>query len=134
MLYLKLSSEPRKAVERLGHGLEELMGWMRLNSWRLKPKMEVLLVGPHLPLESRYTSTLDTLPLKDHVHSLGVLLDLALLQDKVAAVPGTAFYQFCLTHQLQTFWEKMETLPPLHTLKLHPGSTTVTCFYASLPL
>lgn len=46
-LYLKLPSDPREGVERLGRGLKEVMGWMRAYKLRLKPKkMEVLLVGP----------------------------------------------------------------------------------------
>lgn len=41
------------------------------------------------------------LPLKDNVHILGVLLDLALLFDKqVEAVTETAFYQLCLILRL----------------------------------
>lgn len=68
-------------------------------------KMEVLLVGPHSALGSRYTLTLDrvVLPLKDHVFSLALAhLDPALLLDKqVAAVARSTFHQLQLAHQLR---------------------------------
>lgn len=55
-LYLELPGlDLREAVERFGHGLEQMLGWLRVYKLRLNPgKMEELWVGPDLVLGSDY--------------------------------------------------------------------------------
>ena len=71
----------KDSVSPLNECLEVVMGWMRKNKLKLNPeKMELLTVkGPNLGLEV-CQPVLDgvILPLKDCIHSLGVLLDLSL--------------------------------------------------------
>lgn len=63
-LYLKLPSDPKKTVERLGHGLEEMMGRLRMCKLRLSHfKMEVLLVRLDLALRSEHALGLDRVTL-----------------------------------------------------------------------
>lgn len=50
---MRLPSDPRDMVDRLGHGLEELKDWLWVNKLKLNPnKMEVLLAGPNSVLGS----------------------------------------------------------------------------------
>lgn len=73
LIFLKSLSDPQEAVERLGCGLEEVMGLMRVN------QLKVLLVGWDLALGSRQALILEgaVLLLKDYVCTLepGLLLD-----------------------------------------------------------
>ena len=88
------------------------MGWMRENKLKLNPdKTEMLAVkGPDLDLEV-CQPVLDeaTLPLKDCVHSLGVLLDPALqMTTQVDATARSTYYQLWLLRQRQPFLELEE--------------------------
>ncbi|KAF7239784.1 Solute carrier family 2, facilitated glucose transporter member 11 [Varanus komodoensis] len=80
------------------------MGWMRANKLKLNPdKTGVLLVGGSSSRVGDLDLVLNgvALPLKDRVHSLGVLLDLELsLEAQVTAVVRSAFLQLWLIHQL----------------------------------
>lgn len=75
-LYLRLPADLREVVERLGRGWEEVMAWMRVTKWRLNPNV-VLLVGTRISCGKRICidNGWAALILKDHVHSLRVLLD-----------------------------------------------------------
>ncbi|KAF7249443.1 hypothetical protein EYD10_05220 [Varanus komodoensis] len=67
-----------EAVAVLNWCLAKVMGWMRANKLKLNPdKTEVLLVGGSSSWVGGLDLALDgvALPLKDRVHSLGVLLD-----------------------------------------------------------
>ncbi|KAF7235618.1 Endothelin-converting enzyme-like 1 [Varanus komodoensis] len=76
---------------------------------RLNPdKTEVLLVGGSGFGEGELNLVLNgvALPLRDKVHSLGVLLDLELsLEAQVTAVARSAFLQLQLIHQLRPYLE-----------------------------
>ncbi|KAF7247022.1 putative RNA-directed DNA polymerase from transposon BS [Varanus komodoensis] len=108
-LYLSFSTDPGEAVAVLNRCLAEVMGWMRAIKLKLNPdKTEVLLVGG----SSSWVGDLDlvlngvALPLKDRVHSLGVLLDPELsLEAQVTAVARSAFLQLRLIHQLRPYLE-----------------------------
>ncbi|KAF7246976.1 CMP-sialic acid transporter [Varanus komodoensis] len=108
-LYLSFSTNPGEAVAVLNRCLAEVMGWMRANKLKLNPdKTEVLLVGGsgfgegELNLDHNGVA----LPLRDKVHSLGVLLDPELsLEAQVTAVARSAFLQLRLIHQLRPYLE-----------------------------
>ena len=75
------TASAKGSVSPLNECLYVVMGGMRKNKLKLNPgKMEVLTVkGPNLVLEvCQPVLGGDTLPLKDCVHSLGLLLDLLL--------------------------------------------------------
>lgn len=114
-LYLRIPSNPRKVMEELGHDLEKVRNWMRLNKPRVNlDKTEVVLVGPDLTMGSDCDMMLEgvVLPPKDQVRSLGVLLDLVLLLDKqvvaLASWGCVAFPLLRLVHQLCPFLEKRD--------------------------
>ncbi|KAF7250421.1 putative RNA-directed DNA polymerase from transposon BS, partial [Varanus komodoensis] len=77
-LYLSFSTNPGEAVAVLNRCLAEVREWMRANKLKLNPdKTEVLLVGGSGFGEGGFDLVLNgaTLPLRDKVRSLGVLLD-----------------------------------------------------------
>ncbi|KAF7238001.1 RNA-directed DNA polymerase from mobile element jockey, partial [Varanus komodoensis] len=98
-----------EAVAVLNRCLAEVMGWMRANKLKLNPdKMEVLLVGGSGFGVGDFDLVLNgvALPLKDRVHSLGVLLDPELsLEVQVTVVARSAFLQLQLIHQLRPYLE-----------------------------
>ncbi|KAF7254272.1 putative RNA-directed DNA polymerase from transposon BS, partial [Varanus komodoensis] len=108
-LYLSFSTNPGEAVAVLNRCLAEVMGWMRANKLKLNPdKTEVLLVGGSGFGEGGVDLVLNgaTLPLRDKVRSLGVLLDLELsLEAQVTAVARSAFLQLRLINQLRPYLE-----------------------------
>ncbi|KAF7236044.1 putative RNA-directed DNA polymerase from transposon BS [Varanus komodoensis] len=108
-LYLLFSTNPGEAVAVLNRCLAEVMGWMRANKLKLNPdKTEVLLVGGSGFGEGELNLVLNgvALPLRDKVHSLGVLLDPELsLEAQVTAVARSAFFQLQLIHQLRPYLE-----------------------------
>uniref|UniRef100_A0A670ISF5 Reverse transcriptase domain-containing protein n=1 Tax=Podarcis muralis TaxID=64176 RepID=A0A670ISF5_PODMU len=106
-LYLSFKSEPVKAVKVLCECLEAVGGWMAANRLRLNPdKTEVLFwgdrgwagVGDSLVLNGV------TVPLKDQVHSLGVILDSQLsMEAQVNSVSRVAVYQLHLVRRLRPY-------------------------------
>ncbi|KAF7237674.1 Structural maintenance of chromosomes protein 1B [Varanus komodoensis] len=108
-LYLSFSTNPGEAVAVLNRCLAEVMEWMRANKLKLNPdKTEVLLVGGSGFGEGGFDLVLNgaTLPLRDKVCSLGVLLDLELsLEAQVTAVARSAFLQLRLINQLRPYLE-----------------------------
>ncbi|KAF7238948.1 N-terminal EF-hand calcium-binding protein 3 [Varanus komodoensis] len=98
-----------EAVAVLNRCLAEVMEWMRANKLKLNPdKTEVLLVGGSGFGEGGFDLVLNgaTLPLRDKVRSLGVLLDPELsLEAQVTAVARSAFLQLRLIHQLHPYLE-----------------------------
>uniref|UniRef100_A0A8D2KSV3 Reverse transcriptase domain-containing protein n=1 Tax=Varanus komodoensis TaxID=61221 RepID=A0A8D2KSV3_VARKO len=106
-LYLSFSTNPGEAVAVLNRCLAEVMEWMRANKLKLNPdKTEVLLVGGSGFREGGFDLVLNgvTLPLRDKVRSLGVLLDPELsLEAQVTAVARSAFLQ--LINQLRPYLE-----------------------------
>ncbi|KAF7239998.1 Pro-neuregulin-1, membrane-bound isoform [Varanus komodoensis] len=112
--YLSFTSAPGEAVAVLNRCLAEVIGWMRANKLSLNPdKTEVLLVGGDFdPVMDRVA-----LPLKDRVHSLGVLLDPELsLEFQVVAVARSAFLQLRLIHQLCPYLNKHSLATVIHAL------------------
>ncbi|KAF7238201.1 putative RNA-directed DNA polymerase from transposon BS [Varanus komodoensis] len=108
-LYLSFSTNPGEAVAVLNRCLAEVREWMRANKLKLNPdKTEVLLVGGSGFGEGGFDLVLNgaTLPLRDKVHSLGVLLDPELsLEAQVTAVARSAFLQLRLINQLRPYLE-----------------------------
>ncbi|KAF7234897.1 E3 ubiquitin-protein ligase TRIM21 [Varanus komodoensis] len=108
-LYLSFSTNLGEAVAVLNRCLAGVMGWMRANKLKLNPdKTEVLLVGGSGFGEGEFDLVLNgvALPLRDKVHSLGVLLDPELsLEAQVTAVARSAFLQLRLIHQLRPYLE-----------------------------
>lgn len=82
-------------------------------------KAKVLLVGSNLTLGNGVTLVLDgaALPLKAHVHRLGVFLDVF--------VDRSVYYQFRRGQELRSFLGK-KILPRLLMPASHPGSIIVT--------
>ncbi|KAF7243163.1 Protein mono-ADP-ribosyltransferase TIPARP [Varanus komodoensis] len=93
----------------LNQCLAKVIGWMRANKLKLNPdKMEVLLVGGSGFGVGDLDLVLNgvALPLRDKVHSLGVLLDPELsLEAQVMVVARSAFLQLWLIHQLHPYLE-----------------------------
>ncbi|KAF7238942.1 Fer-1-like protein 4, partial [Varanus komodoensis] len=108
-LYLSFSTNPGEAVAVLNQCLAEVREWMRANKLKLNPdKTEVLLVGGSGFGEGGFDLVLNgaTLPLRDKVRSLGVLLDSELsLEAQVTAVARNAFLQLRLINQLHPYLE-----------------------------
>ncbi|KAF7240633.1 putative RNA-directed DNA polymerase from transposon BS [Varanus komodoensis] len=108
-LYLSFSTNPGEAVAVLNRCLAEVREWMTANKLKLNPdKTEVLLVGGSGFGEGGFDLVLNgaTLPLRDKVRSLGVLLDPELsLEAQVTAVARTAFLQLRLINQLRPYLE-----------------------------
>ncbi|KAF7246729.1 Plexin-B2 [Varanus komodoensis] len=97
-----------EAVAVLNQCLAEVMGWMRANKLKLNPdKMEVLLVGDSSSWVGDLGLALDgvVLPLKDRIHSLGVLLDpeLSLETQVTADNAGEPLYKLfkAIKHQVE---------------------------------
>ncbi|KAF7234544.1 hypothetical protein EYD10_18427 [Varanus komodoensis] len=109
-----------EVVAVLNWCLAEVMGWVRANKLKLNPdKMEVQLVGGSglgmgdLGLVVNGVA----LPLRDRVHSLGMLLDSELsLEAQVTAVATSAFLQLRLIHQLCPFLENDYMAKVTHAL------------------
>ncbi|KAF7249282.1 Peroxisome proliferator-activated receptor gamma coactivator 1-beta [Varanus komodoensis] len=108
-LYLSFSTNPGEAVAVLNRCLAEVREWMRANKLKLNPdKTEVLLVGRSGFGEGGFDLVLNgaTLPLRDKVRSLGVLLDPELsLEAQVTAVARNAFLQLRLSNPLRPYLE-----------------------------
>ncbi|KAF7254640.1 putative RNA-directed DNA polymerase from transposon BS [Varanus komodoensis] len=108
-LYLSFSTNPGEAVAVLNRCLAEVMGWMRANKLKLNPdKTEVLLVGGSGFGEGGFDLVLNgaTLPLRDKVRSLGVLLNPELsLEAQVTVAARSAFLQLRLINQLRPYLE-----------------------------
>ncbi|KAF7238180.1 Complement C1q-like protein 3 [Varanus komodoensis] len=119
-LYLSFTSAPGEAVAVLNQCLAEVMGWMRANKLSLNPdKTEVLLVCSAGLQVGGFDPVLDgvALPLKDRVHSLGVLLDPELsLEFQVAVVARSAFLQLRLIHQLRPYLDEHSLATVIHAL------------------
>ncbi|KAF7243701.1 Pleckstrin-likey domain-containing family M member 3 [Varanus komodoensis] len=113
-------STPCEAVTVLNQCLAEVMGWMRANKLNLSSdKMEVLLVGRLRFQVSDFDLVLHrvALPLKDRVHSLGVLLDPELsVEFQVAVVARSMFVQLWLIHQLHPYLDKHCLAMVIHAL------------------
>lgn len=97
------------------------MDWVRAKELKLNPdnKREDLFSGPNLILESGITSMLDkiALPLKAHVATWRVFLDLALLMDvQVVAVARNACYLSRLVPQLCLFLIEKDLATVMHGL------------------
>ncbi|KAF7252767.1 putative RNA-directed DNA polymerase from transposon BS [Varanus komodoensis] len=119
-LYLSFSTNPGEAVAVLNRCLAEVMGWMRANKLKLNPdKTEVLLVGGLGFGMGDFDLVLNgvALPLKDRVHSLGVLLNPELsLEAQVTEVVRSAFLQLQLVHQLHPYLENYCLATVTHAL------------------
>ncbi|XP_061487037.1 uncharacterized protein LOC133387065 isoform X2 [Rhineura floridana] len=109
-----------EAVDVLNHCLAATMDWMRANKLRLNPdKTEMLLVDGFSDRMVDTYPILDgvTLPLKDRVRSLGVVLDSSLsLEAQVASVARNAFYQLRLVAQLCPYLSKEDLTSVVHAL------------------
>ncbi|KAF7247761.1 Maturin [Varanus komodoensis] len=119
-LYLSFSTDPGEAVAAQNRCLAEVMGWMRANKLKLSPdKMEVLLVGGSDSGLGDLDLVLNgvALPLKDRVHSLGVLLNPKLtLEAQMLAMARSAFHQLRLIHQLRPYLEDDCLAAVMHAL------------------
>ncbi|XP_053153318.1 uncharacterized protein LOC128345436 [Hemicordylus capensis] len=114
------SSSSRNDIHSLNACLQAVMGWMRENKLKLNPsKMEVLIVGDRNLRDELDLPVLDgvTLPQKEQVRSLGVLLDPDLtMVFQVEAMARNAFYQLRLIRQLHPFLEKNNIKTVVHQL------------------
>ncbi|KAF7251817.1 putative RNA-directed DNA polymerase from transposon BS [Varanus komodoensis] len=107
-LYLSFSTNPGEAVAVLNRCLAEVMEWMRANKLKLNPDKTEVLVGASGFGEGGFDLVLNgaTLPLRDKVRSLGVLLDPELsLEAQVTVVARSAFLQLWLINQLRPYLE-----------------------------
>uniref|UniRef100_A0A670I7A7 Reverse transcriptase domain-containing protein n=1 Tax=Podarcis muralis TaxID=64176 RepID=A0A670I7A7_PODMU len=106
-LYLSFKSEPVKAVKVLCECLEAVGGWMAANRLRLNPdKTEVLFLGDRTRAGVEDSLVLNgvTVPLKDQVRSLGVILDSQLsMEAQVKSVSRAAVYQLHLARRLRPY-------------------------------
>uniref|UniRef100_A0A670JM86 Reverse transcriptase domain-containing protein n=1 Tax=Podarcis muralis TaxID=64176 RepID=A0A670JM86_PODMU len=106
-LYLSFKSEPVKAVKVLCECLEAVGGWMAANRLRLNPdKTEVLFLGDRTRAGVEDSLVLNgvTVPLKDQVRSLGVILDSQLsMEAQVKSVSRAAVYQLHLVRRLRPY-------------------------------
>uniref|UniRef100_A0A670I451 Reverse transcriptase domain-containing protein n=1 Tax=Podarcis muralis TaxID=64176 RepID=A0A670I451_PODMU len=103
-LYLSFKSEP---VKVLCECLEAVGGWMAANRLRLNPdKTEVLFLGDRRRASVEDSLVLNgvTVPLKDQVRSLGVILDSQLsMEAQVKSVSRAAVYQLHLVRRLRPY-------------------------------
>ncbi|XP_061438561.1 protein arginine N-methyltransferase 8 isoform X6 [Rhineura floridana] len=99
-----------EAVDVLNRCLAATMDWMTTSKLRLNPdKTEMLLVDGFSDQMVDIYPVLDgvTLPLKEQVCSLGIILDSSLsLEAHVASVARNAFYQLRLVAQLRPYLSK----------------------------
>uniref|UniRef100_A0A670HRU4 Reverse transcriptase domain-containing protein n=1 Tax=Podarcis muralis TaxID=64176 RepID=A0A670HRU4_PODMU len=106
-LYLSFKSEPVKAVKVLCECLEAVGGWVAANRLRLNPvKTEVLFLGDRRRAGVEDSLVLNgvTVPLKDQVCSLGVILDSQLsMEAQVKSVSRAAVYQLHLVRRLRPY-------------------------------
>ncbi|XP_078241606.1 uncharacterized protein LOC140704410 [Pogona vitticeps] len=136
-LYLSFSTNPGVAVTVLNSCLNSIMVWMRVNKLRLNPdKFEVLLVGAPPDRLKGHLPTLDgiTLPLKDRVRSLGVLLDPSLtLEAQVDSVSRGAFLQLRRIYQLRPYLDEQNLAAVTHAL-VTTRLDYCNALYVGLPL
>ncbi|KAF7253392.1 ERI1 exoribonuclease 3 [Varanus komodoensis] len=136
-LYLSFSTNPGEAVAVLNRCLAEVREWMRANKLKLNPdKTEVLLVGGLGFGEGGFDLVLNgaTLPLRDKVCSLGVLLDPELsLEAQVTAVARNAFLQLRLINQLRPYLEYDCLATVIHAL-VTSRLDFCNALYVGLPL
>ncbi|KAF7252094.1 RutC family protein in vnfA 5'region [Varanus komodoensis] len=136
-LYLSFSTNPGEAMAVLNWCLAKVMGWMSANKLKLNSdKMEVLLVGGSGFREGELNLVLNgvALPLRDEVHSLGVLLDPELsLEAQMTAVARSAFFQLRLIHQLRPYLENDCLVTVTHTL-VTSRLDFCNALYVGLPL
>ncbi|XP_061451815.1 uncharacterized protein LOC133369973 [Rhineura floridana] len=112
------------------------MDWMRANKLKLNPdKTEMLLVnGSPDQLDVRPVLDEVTLPLKEQVRSLGVLLDPSLsLEAQVASVARSAFYQLRLVAQLRPYLDREHLTSVIHAL-VTSRLDYCNALYVGLPL
>uniref|UniRef100_A0A670II27 Reverse transcriptase domain-containing protein n=1 Tax=Podarcis muralis TaxID=64176 RepID=A0A670II27_PODMU len=106
-LSLSFKSEPVKVVKVLCECLEAVGGWMAANRLRLNPdKTEVLFLGDRGWACGGDSLVLNgvTVPLKDQVCSLGVILDSQLsMEAQVNFVSRAAVYQLHLVRRLRPY-------------------------------
>ncbi|XP_061477973.1 uncharacterized protein LOC133382302 [Rhineura floridana] len=113
------------------------MDWMRTNKLRLNPdKTEMLLVDGFSNQVVDTYPVLDgvTLPQKEQVRSLGVVLDSSLsLEAHVAAVARNAFYQLRLVAQLRPYLSREDLTSVVHAL-VTSRLDYCNALYVGLPL
>ena len=101
------TASAKDSVSPLNEYFEPVMGWVRKNKLKLNPdKTEVSTIkGPNLVLEvCQPVLNRATLPLKDRVCSLGVLLDPVLqITAQIDATARSAYYQLRLLHPAGPF-------------------------------
>ena len=90
--------------------LDLIMDWMRVNKLKLSPdKTEVLLVGASADRLEGHFPVLNevTLPLRDRIHRLEVLLDPSLtLEAQVDSVARGAFLQLQKLYQIWPYLDE----------------------------
>ncbi|XP_061477478.1 uncharacterized protein LOC133381914 [Rhineura floridana] len=126
-----------EAVNVLNRCLAATMDWMRTNKLRLNPdKTEMLLVDGFSDRMVDIYPVLDgvTLPLKEQVRSLGVILDSCLtLEAHVASVARNAFYQLRLVAQLRPYLSKEDLSSVVHAM-VTSRLDYYNALYVGLPL
>ena len=95
-------------------------GWIRVNKLKFNPdKMEVLLVGASPDRLEGHFPALNgvTLPLRDRVRSLGVLLDPSLtLEAQVDSVARGTFLHLRKLYQLWPYLDEQSRMTVMHAL------------------
>lgn len=98
-LYFSIPSNLKEALETLNLVLKKVMDWIKANKQRLNPdKTEVLLIGSSSLLRSSCTLLLDGSAFSPtaSVRSLGMLLDLGMLQNEKVLAVASSDYQLRL--------------------------------------
>lgn len=98
-------------METMNRCLEAVFEWMRDNKLKFNPdNTEMLLVGGSPGPSNGLFPVLGgvALPLKEQIHSLGVLLDPGLLSDKQVAVMSRGTF-----HQLRPFLDRKYVVPEM---------------------
>ncbi|XP_053120143.1 uncharacterized protein LOC128330801 [Hemicordylus capensis] len=136
-IYFSMSTSSGVGISSLNACLEAVMGWMGENKLKLNPdKTEVLIVRGRNSRDVFDLPVLDrvTLPQKEQVRSLGVLLDQRLsLVSQVEAVARGAFYQLRLICQLCPFLEINDLKTVVHLL-VTSRLDFCNALYVGLPL
>ena len=136
-LYLSFPTNPGEVVSVLNSCLDLIMDWMRVNKLKLSPdKTEVLLVGASLDRLEGHFPALNgvTLPLRDRVRSLGVLLDPSLtLEAQVDSVASGAFLQLRKLYQLWPYLNEWSLMTVTHAL-VTSRIDYCNALYVGLPL
>ncbi|XP_053104853.1 leucine-rich repeat-containing protein 39 isoform X1 [Hemicordylus capensis] len=119
-IYFSMSASSGEGITSLNAFLDLVTGWTRDNKLRLNPdKTEVLIVRGWNLRDDFDLPVLDgvTLPQKEHVRSLEVLLDPSLsLVSQVETVARSAFYQLRMICQLHLFLELDDLKTVVHLL------------------